>query len=74
MKISARKPVMFVHFVVCLFANNDGWKCFQEISSKTSWKFVCLFIKRNLLTGTFFCESCITNRDKSAKHKSKKGN
>ena len=24
--------VMFVYFIVCLFANNDGWKCFFKKS------------------------------------------
>ena len=28
--ISAGKPVMFVHFVVCLFAYNDRWKFFKK--------------------------------------------
>ena len=36
--------------------------------------FFCLFIERNLLTGTFFCKSCITNRDTSATHVLKNGN
>ena len=31
-KIFAGKPVMFVHFVVCLFAYNDRWKCFFKKS------------------------------------------
>ena len=43
-EISAGKPVMFVHFVVCLFANSEEWTYFQEQSSKTSWQFACLFI------------------------------
>ena len=60
---------MFVYVVVCYFANSDGGKYCQELSFKTSMQFVCLFIERNLLTGTFFCESCITDRDKSARHK-----
>ena len=52
-EISAGKPIMFVHFVVCLYAKSDGWKYLQELSSKTSWQFVCLFIERNSYTGTF---------------------
>ena len=36
MNIYAGKPVMFVHFVVFLLANSDGWKYFQAMSSKIS--------------------------------------
>ena len=30
------KKVLFVHFVVCLFANSNGLKKYQEQSSKSS--------------------------------------
>ena len=43
---------MFIHFVVCLFANSDGWIQCQDLSSRASLQFVCLS-KEKLLTGTF---------------------
>ena len=52
MKISAGKPVMFVHFVVCLFANIDVLKYFQELSSKTHLQFF-FFIKRTFIDRYF---------------------
>ena len=53
MKISAGKPVIFVHYVVCSFANSDGWKYCQECSLKLVGSlFVYLWIEHSL-TGTF---------------------
>ena len=72
-KIFAGKPVMFVHFVVCLFANSDGWKYCQELSSKTNLRFVCLFIKRKHIDRYFFCKPYIINKDSFSRNKSKTG-
>ena len=59
LNISAGKPVMFVHYVVCLFTNSDEWKYSRELFSKTRWQFVCFFMKRTFIYRYFFCKPCI---------------
>ena len=67
-----RKTSYILHYEVCLFANSDGWKYCQEMFSKTSWQFVCLFMKRTFIDRYFFCKLCIQiNRYSSSRHKSK---
>ena len=75
MNIYAGEPVMFVHFVVffCLLIMKD-----ENVFKKSPLKlvgslFVCL-LREIYWQVPFFCKSCITNRDQSARHKSKKEN
>ena len=60
--ISLGKHVMFVQFVVYLFADSDGWKYCQELSSETDLLFACLFIKRKLIDRYFFVYHVLLTR------------
>jgi len=63
---------MFVHFVVCLVANSDGWIYCLEMSSKNHLQIVC-WLLRETSWQVLFCKPYIINRDSSSRNKSKTG-